>query len=266
MGKLNSLSLFAGTGECNASCNHCAGVPIRKYAPKEDGIVDKDLIEKTVRDCYGLGARYLSISSSGEPTLSPSSVTKVFNLLQGLESEGIKFSPINMYTNGIRIGEDENFSNHYLPLWKSQGLTRVYVTVHDIDEEKNAKAYGVSSYPSLQKVFSRIHDADLLVRSNLVLRKETISTFEEFSSTVNYLLGLGVDSISSWPIRGLDDFVDLELSPPESELGKMGDWIKSNADLEKKVRLLREDSKADYTEGRKLTLFPDGTLSNMWCN
>ena len=85
MGKLNSLSLFVGTGECNAHCNHCAGVALRKYAPLEDGVIDEDLIERTVRNCYEQGARYLSISSSGEPTLSPLSVTKTLGLLQRFE-------------------------------------------------------------------------------------------------------------------------------------------------------------------------------------
>ena len=47
MSQLNSLSLFVGTGNCNAKCNHCAGIPLRKYSPKKDGTINEDLINKT---------------------------------------------------------------------------------------------------------------------------------------------------------------------------------------------------------------------------
>ncbi len=266
MGKLDSLSLFVGTGRCNAHCRHCAGVPLRRYAPKEDGIIDEDLILRTARECYGRGARSLSLSSSGEPTLSPLSVTSTLDLLCSLAEEGIAFSPINLYSNGIRIGEDRRFSDEYLPLWQSKGLTRVYITVHDIDEAKNARVYGVGSYPSLKDIVSRIHSARLQMRANLVLSKETIGTAEGFRSAARYLLDLGVEYISAWPLRNLEDEVDEQLSPPGSELDLMEEWIRSEQSLEGRIRLLREESKAEYASGRKLTLFPDGTLSSTWCN
>ncbi len=264
--KLDSLSLFVGTGKCNANCKHCAGIPLRKYAPKKDGLVNTDLVYKTIKDCFDQGARYLSISSSGEPTLSPLSVTKTLELIHECKKEGIEFSPINVYSNGIIIGEDEKFCNKYLPLWKSLGLTTIYVTVHDIDEKENARIYGVKKYPSLKLVVSRIHDADLLVRANLVLSKKTISGLEQFVSTVEYLENIGVDCISSWPMRDEHDKVDQKLAPLEEELDKIENWINNNPDQKSKVKLLREKSRTAYQTGQKLTLFPDGTLSNTWCN
>ena len=78
MTRLKSLSLFVGTEYCNAKCGHCAGEPLRGYGSKKDGIIDEELINKTIRDCYRQGARSLSISSTGEPTLSPKSLTKTF--------------------------------------------------------------------------------------------------------------------------------------------------------------------------------------------
>lgn len=264
MNELKSLSLFIGTAECDARCKHCAGVPLRKYAPKKDGEIDFALIEKTVKECYAKGARYLSISSSGEPTLSPLSVTKVLAMIKGYEEDGMKFSPINLYSNGIRIGEDESFCKEYLPLWKNLGLTTMYVTVHNIDEKKNAQVYGIKNYPSLELVISRIHDADLNMRANIVLSKNTIGTFDEFRSTVEYLFAKDVDRISAWPIRDMGDKVDAMLSPDEKELDKMNEWIGTHPNY--RVRLLREDSKVAYTTGQKLTLFPNGVLSNTWCN
>jgi MoaA/NifB/PqqE/SkfB family radical SAM enzyme len=238
----------------------------RKYAPKEDGVIDESLIYRTIRDCYARGARYLSISSSGEPTLSPISVTKVLDIIQGCRKEGIRYAPINLYSNGIRIGEDRDFCDTFLPRWRDCGLTTIYVTIHDVDEEKNARIYGVRSYPGLEGVLSRIHEADLLMRGNLVLGKRTIDTLEKFVSTVQYLEKIGIDSISAWPIRNIYDRLDPELSPIESELDNIEEWVEGNQDLRCKVRLLREKSKISYQTGQKLTLFPDGTLSNTWCN
>jgi len=267
MSKLKSLSLFVGTGECNAHCSHCAGAPLRKYAPKEDGIIEEKRIYRTLKECYVQGARYLSISSTGEPTLSPIAVTKTLGLVYSVGKEGMRFSSISLYSNGIRIGSDKAFCDLYLPVWKDYGLTTVYVTVHDINERKNAAIFGVDYYPPLKDVLSQIHDADLTMRANMVLSKRNIYTSDKFISEAEGLLRLGVDRISAWPVRGLDDNLDLANSPLEEELDKIDRWIERNHfDEDGKVRLLREKSREAYLEGHKLTLFPDGRLSNSWCN
>jgi len=223
---LSSLSLFVGTSKCNGKCAHCAGIPLRKYAPTEDGIIDEKLISKTIKECYDNGARYLSISSSGEPTLSPLAVTKTLTLINNYKNAGIIFSPINLYSNGIRIGNDKNFCDKYLSLWKNLGLTTLYVTVHNINEIENAKIYGIEKYPPLELILSRIHNNNLLMRANLVLSKKTIDTAEKFIDTVTYLKNIGADYISAWPIRDQKDKLDIMLSPHKEELDKIDNWIK----------------------------------------
>lgn len=260
MHEVNSLAIFVGTGKCNACCSHCAGEIHRKYAPKNDGVINEDLIYRTIRDCYMKGARYLSLTSSGEPTLSPLSVTKVLGLAHKLKEEGMGYSNIHLYSNGIQIGKSKSFSSHYLPKWKEYGLDSIYTTIHDTNEKRNAEIYGIKNYPRLELVLSRIHDAGLLMRANLVLTKKTIGTLEKLISTVGSLKHLGVDNISAWPVRGTDDKLDLILSPSNEELDKMSEWAEGNG-----VRLLRENSRIVYETGKKLTLFPDGTLSNTWC-
>jgi len=259
---LKSVSFFVGTGECNGRCKHCAGVQLRRYAPKTDGEIDSDLIYSTLVDCYERGARSLSISSSGEPTLSPLSVTKGLEIVKRCSDEDMHYSPVNLYSNGIRIGEEVDFASEYLPLWKTLGLSKIYVTVHNVDEVKNAQAYGIDSYPLLSLIAERVHGAGLELRGNIVLSKDTIGTYEKFVSNVSRMLEVGFDSVSTWPIRTIDDVVDTESSPCEDELLKMREWASRN----NKVRLLLEDSKIVYDDGEKLTLFPNGVLSNSWCN
>jgi len=261
---LKSLSLFVGSSRCNGNCKHCAGIVHRKYSPLEDGEVDLKLIEKTIRNCYLQGARSLSISSSGEPTLSPISLTKVFELLKKLNGKGIIFDQINLYSNGIRLGEDEDFCLKYLPLWKDCGLKTIYITVHNTNEEKNAKIYGIKKYPSLSLILSRIHEAGLFVRSNIVLSKNNIGTFIDFKNLVLELEKLGFDKISAWSIKDENDKLDKVLAPESSELTLIEKWV---FDEEKNyITIHREQDQLLYKENKKLTLFPDGTLSNTWCN
>lgn len=260
---IRSLSLFVGSGACNAACGHCAGVPHRKHAPKLDGLIDEELVKKTLRECHGRGARSLSVSSSGEPTLSPVAVTRALEIVHGLRKDGVSYNPINLYSNGIRIGDDPQFCGMYLPVWRDHGLTTIYVTVHDTDEARNAHVYGVKRYPPLATVIGRIHDAGLLMRANIVLNKNTVGTAERFAPMIERLHALGADRISAWPVRGLDDKVDPLLSPAEEELDRM-EAIAMAAGYD--VRVLREASHAAYAAGEKLTLFPDGTLSARWCS
>ena len=114
-------------------------------------------------------------------------------------------------------------------------------------------------------ILTRIHAADLLARANLVLRRETIDTFDKFRSTVEKLGEIGFDSISAWPIRNAQDNVDPELAPPQNELELMGKWVEEQG-KNSGIRLLGEGNRVVYETGQKLTLFPDGTLSNTWCN
>lgn len=264
METLESLSLFVGTGECNGRCNHCAGKVHRKYAPKEDGVVNENLFYETLNSSYEQGARHLSLSSSGEPTLSPESVTKTLKLVHDLREEKIEYSPITLYSNGIRIGEDKEFCDTYLRLWKTYGLTTIYLTVHDIDERENARIYNIEKYPNLETVIRRIQNADLNVRANIILSKDIMNSYEKFTTTVNYLNNLGVTSISAWPIRNMQDELDAESAIPESELGKIREWVKEQT-LDIKIKLMDETSRTLYLSGKKLTLFPDGKLSGTWC-
>lgn len=263
--KILSLGLFVGTGQCNAKCKHCAGLVHRKCAPKKDGVINEELFYNTLKSCYEQGSRSLSITSGGEPTLSPLSITKILEVVQGLRNEGMNYEWINLYSNGIRIGEEENFSKRYLPHWQSLGLKTVYITVHNLDLNKNAQIYGVENYPSLDLIVSRIHGADLLARANVVLSRDNIDTFEKYVSMVNGLREIGFDHVSAWPIRNEDDVTDEIFGPSEYELDKMSHWAVEQNTAENRIRLLRKNNDVKYQTGQKVTLFPDGTLSSSWC-
>ncbi len=223
-GNLKSLGLFVGTGECNAKCKHCAGLVHRRYASKKDGVINEELFYNTLKDCYRQGSMSLSITSGGEPTLSHLSVTKTLEIVQGLRNEGMNYEWVNLYSNGIRIGEDDQFSEKYLSSWKNLGLKTVYITVHNLDLNKNAQIYGVENYPSLDLIVSRIHDPGMFARANVVLSKRNIPTFEKYVDMINGLREIGFDHVSAWPIRNEDDIMDQLNAPSKQELDKMSEW------------------------------------------
>ena len=262
---VKSIAIFIGTGACNARCSHCAGLPHRKNAPREDRLPDEALVRRTLAASHARGARALSISSSGEPTLSPRSVTRLFEIVDEIRSEGITFASIHLYSNGIRIGQEQEFCERYLPLWRGHGLDTIYLTIHALDERENARTYGVASYPPLPLVFARIQDADLRVRANMMLSTCTVHTLESFISSVESLCRLGADRIAAWPIRGQDDRPDLALAPSPEEIARIREWVREHG-VAYKTTLLGEETCIQYHSGQKLTLFPDGTLSSTWCN
>ncbi|MGV8141828.1 MAG: radical SAM protein [Candidatus Woesearchaeota archaeon] len=263
MKNLDSLALIVGTGRCNAKCKHCAGIPLRKWAAKHDGEMDEKLVYDTLLKCYERGARKLAINSSGEPTLSPITMTKTLQMIKGLEPQEIKFDSIHVYSNGIKIGEDEEFCKQYLPIWRDCGLDTIYVTVHNIDNKKNAQVYGVEKYPPLEKSISRIHDAKMQMRANMVLCKDTTYTCNELVESIKYLSSIGADKISAWPVRDMYDNLDLINAPSLDEMKKMQKWILENPKYN--ARVILEEDRNVYSDGLKLTLFQNGRLSNSWC-
>jgi molybdenum cofactor biosynthesis enzyme MoaA len=264
MPELDSLSIFVGTGKCNARCVHCAGLHLRKFAPKADGEIDEELIAGTMAACYEKGARSLTITGCGEPTCSPKAVTKALELAFMLRQRGVVFESTNLYTNGIIVGTNSEFCWEYLPLWGSLGLTDIRLTLHHIDEETNAYYFNVPKYPPVYRVVDRIHRSGLRVRVNLLLNGGAIPTCGEFSKVVRYLQDfLSVSSIATWPLRDAEDNIDMKALPPAEELTKMAAWVEGNPVY--RVRFLENEEAHQQSYNRKLTLFPDGTLSNAWC-
>lgn len=265
MTKINSLGLFVGTSTCNAKCSHCAGLIHRQYAPKNDGQDNIELIQKTILSCWERGARSLSLSGSGEPTLSPQSITDILTYVNLLSQQNKKFSKIHLYSNGIRIGNDIQFCEKHLPLWQSLGLDTIYLTVHHTDEIKNAKIYGIQKYPKLNDIISRIHNANLKIRANIVLNTTHFKSNDDVQEVIENLLKLNVDAMSAWQIRNSDDVIDVEKCFSDNQLDSLEQWVCNNNF--KQVKIYNEKNHQEqYVDGEKLTLFPDGTLSNTWCS
>ena len=143
--KIYSVSALVGNGACNADCNFCAG----KYLRPEAG--ENKLYDKNLEAAIKLSARYggwsLSLTSSGEPTCDPEALTLALKIYQKCAQQGAYFPNVNLFTNGILLGNDK-FCDNYLDTWRELGLNNIAVSIHSADEKEQALVYGVKNYPA----------------------------------------------------------------------------------------------------------------------
>lgn len=260
--KIDGISILVGTAACNANCSECAGRQHKKNAPKRDGELDEARLREVLEYCYARQCRYVTLTGCGEPTLSPGSVTRTLEIMQGYREEGRVFEPVNLYTNGIRIGFDEEFCGAYLPLWRSLGLTSVYVSVYSGDEELSRQAFRVARYPDFRVVFSRIKERGLRLRTSVILKQGFVDTAEKLEALCEKFFQLGVYNVSAWPLKDEDGSIS-DLAPDQPELARMRAFVEKCPELN--IRLLLGDSNSSKKQGKKMALFQDGEISDVWC-
>jgi MoaA/NifB/PqqE/SkfB family radical SAM enzyme len=274
--KIYSVSALTGNGACNGNCEFCAGRYLRPQAKPNQNY------EKNLEAAIKLSAKYggwsLSLTSSGEPTCDPESVTKALEIYDKCAKQGAYFPNVNLFTNGILFANDD-FCGRYLPRWRRLGLTNVAISIHGVTEEEQARAYGLQIYPSLNKITDNLRKNGIGVRATLLLRKGGVDNAEKYHKAVDSLIDLGIDNITSWPI-GNPDGTRNEFTPSWLEIFGIKRWLNNNAILchghswgggvyDYKGNILRitdyvtrHDPKKDFV--RQLVVFQDGTVAYSW--
>jgi len=275
--KIYSVSTLVGNGACNAKCSFCAGEYLRPQANNENPIFYKNL-ESAIKLSARYGGWSLSLTGSGEPTCDPNSLTKALEVYQKCANEGAYFPNVNLFTNGILLGND-GFCEKYLDTWKKLGLTNVALSIHSVDEKEQAKIYGLKNYPDLEKIVSNVEKHGLGVRGTLLLRKDGVDNPIKYENAVHTLIDKGIDNITSWPI-GNPDSTKNEYTPSWFGLFGIKRWLSNNAKLchghvwgggvyDYNGAILRitdyvtkHDPKKDFV--RQLVVFQDGTVAYSW--
>ena len=275
--KIYSVSALIGSNACNANCSFCAAKELRKDA------IDNGEVARNFKEACKLSARYggwsLSLTSTGEPTMSPYSINNYLKEYSEIADQGAYFPNVNLFTNGIKFADDD-FCDMYLKYWKSLGLTNIAISFHDVSEEGQARAYGIDVYPSIKKIVNNIRKHGLGVRGTLLLHKDIIDNAKSYSRAVDTLINeYGIDNITSWKI-GNPDGSNNEHSP--SLLGYLSIrwWLLRNTKschshswgggiYDYKGNILRitdyvtkHDPRKDYV--RQLVSFQDGTVCYSW--
>lgn len=277
--KIYSVSAVIGKGSCNANCSFCSGKTLGRGQRNE--ILHQTNI-RNLEFAIKLSAKYggwsLSLTSSGEPTCDPESITEALNTYQKCVNDGAYFPNVNLFTNGILFG-DSNFCDKYLPLWKKLGLTNIVVSVHHYKESEQAKIYSVKKYPSFKSIIQNVKKHGIGVRATILLRKDGIETTEQFNLALNTLFDYGYNNITSWTV-GNPDGSRNEYTPSKLNVYKIWRWLAKNGKLchshewgggvydinGKIVRLTdyvtKHDPKKDFV--RQLVVLQDGGVYYSW--
>lgn len=220
--KIYSVSAVIGGPSCNANCSGCAGRVLRDSA-KEHGNFNsapRNIVAAS-RLALNHGAWSLALTSSGEPTLYLDAIT---NTLQTLKNAGVKWPFVNLFTNGIRLSNDP-IMPEMLKKWKELGLTSVALSVHNIDDELNRKAYGNPEiFYKLKDAIKIIKDAGLCVRVILLLGKGNVGSLREYKRSLDYLYNLGIGLVTSWEIR-TNEGKRVKQTPSLIEMLKIRAWL-----------------------------------------
>ena len=279
--KIYSLSVLVGNGECNGRCEFCAGAYLRSQAKENTNNknFEKNL-ESAIKLCSRYGGWSLSLTSAGEPTCDPEAVTRALQVYDKCAKQGAYMPNVNLFTNGILLG-DKSFAADWLPEWKSLGLTNVAVSVHSVEREKQAFAYGIdcNKYPCFHRLFNTIREHGLGVRCTLLLRKGEVDNAESYARAIEKLYFYGCDNVTSWPI-GNPDGSRNAFTPSQWGLFTIKKWLWFNTTTchehawsggvyDHKGNMLRltdyvtkHDPKKDYV--RQLVVFPDGCVTYSW--
>lgn len=208
METIYSVSIMVGSAECNAKCNYCGGHSHRQDAlPSNEGTLRN--LRTALLLCHKSynGGWSISLTGSGEPTLSPVAVTKTLEGIYDLRKEGISFPTINLFTNGISIVNDPVMRTDWLPKWQNLGLTHVAISVHSTNLHANRQAYMLENdypFPKLSEIIKVIRQAELTPRITLLLNKYGISSWRKLKDELVELKKLGVDLVTSWALVNQD--------------------------------------------------------------
>jgi len=275
--KIYSVSALIGAGACNANCDFCAGKYLREAANQGNTLYWKNF-EEAIKLSARHGGWSLSLTSSGEPTCSPQAVTKALEVYQKCANQGAYLPSVNLFTNGILLGNRE-WCQKWLPKWRELGLTHCALSIHSHDVQRQAKAYGLDTYPDFHSIFRNIEECGVGVRCTLLLRRGEVDDAVSYAKAVDSLIALGVRNITSWPI-GKPDGTRTKDTPTRLGMLSIRLWLRKNAKLcmghvwgggvfDYKGNILRltdyvtrHDPKANFV--RQLVVFQDNTVAYSW--
>jgi len=229
--KIYSVSALVGSGACNGNCKFCAGKYLRGDATQD--VTTYALYKRNLEAAIKLSARYggwsLSLTSSGEPTCSPEAVTDALRVYKKCADQGAYFPNVNVFTNGILLG-DKDFCDTWLPIWRDLGLTNVAVSIHSVWEYEQARVYGVNWYPPYETIRENVERHGVGVRATLLLQKKLVDNAEMYDLSVNHMIRLGYNNITSWPV-GNPDGSRNEFTISRWNLFGIRQWLNKNAKL-----------------------------------
>ncbi len=216
MRTVESFSIVAGTGACNAECPFCVskmtGLSEIGLKPQSINWRNFEKAAQLARD-YQVGS--VVITGKGEPTLFPDQITDYLTHL-----EKYNFPLIDLQTNGLNLDRHRERFDPYLQRWYDQGLAFVALSIVSDQAEENRKIYSPHSgqYIELPRLVDKLHAIGFSVRFSVTLFEGGVDNAQKASRMIDFSKGLAVEQLTLRKVA----------KPSASESPEIGLWTQSH--------------------------------------
>jgi molybdenum cofactor biosynthesis enzyme MoaA len=191
MKKISTLSVVAGTNNCNAKCPFC----VAKMTPVQ-GLIDninQRNLDIACRLAEKSGAVTALITGKGEPTLYPDTISFYLTHLS-------KYFPIlELQTNGLILPDDKY--NEFLKSWYDLGLTTISLSVVHYEDVRNKEVYtGNKDYINLSALINKLHKYGFSVRLRVIAIKGYVDSPLEIARMIKFAKDNNVAQLTIRPM------------------------------------------------------------------
>lgn len=234
--KIQTFTVVSGNAACNAACPFCVskmtGIKAIGFKPTK---VNWRNFEKACRIAQINNITTVLMTGKGEPTLFPDQITDYLKHLQRYD-----FPILELQTNALLFGEQEEKYDKYLREWFELGLSVISISIVHYDPEKNRANYvpGKKEYIDLEKVIRKLHEIGYSVRFSVILTRGAIDTPKEAEILVKKSAEWGVEQVSLRPVAAPEeseskkykqDTINLMLTP--NQITKLNGWAEKRGKL-----------------------------------
>lgn len=198
LGKVQTLSIIAGSQACNARCDYC----VSKMTP-DDGIAQKpepinvDRFRRAFEYAMDGQTETAMITGKGEPVLFPDHITEYLNYLLGFERHyDYTIHEKELQTNGICIAEGA--VDNLLHIWRAANMQTIAVSIVHYDPDVNRKIFVPyrEHYIDLPDLIAKLHGADFSVRLSCVLIKGGIDNSRKLQGLIKFAKAHEVEQLT----------------------------------------------------------------------
>ncbi len=179
--KVDSIKIFIGSSDCNASCPYC----ISKMLKTKEALLNKNKIKKACWYAQLSECKKAIITGIGEPTLHPDKIYDALSIVKNY------YPIISLQTNGYLLSKEEYDDNLYK--WYDDGLTTIALSALDFNSKKNSEIMHLP-YFSLDNLIEKLHNIGYSVRLAYTLYKRENKDF--INDAINYAKKMHVEQLT----------------------------------------------------------------------
>lgn len=289
--KIATLSIVAGTPECNARCPFCVSKMTPIHGMEARGTdIEWSRFDKAFTYAKDGQAESAMITGKGEPTLFHKQITQYLSrICDNEERSSFHFQSKELQTNGIRFEQKPKVFDPLLSEWKKLGLNTIAVSVVHYEAEENRKIYVpyLSNYINLSSLVDRLSGFGFRTRLACIMVDGLIDSPEKVREMIDFARQNKVEELTLRPVNKPETSRSNEVYTwtaahqlhPDN-LTAINEFLSSNGSVVKRLpwggavynvegqNVCLTNSLTRDTEGspirRQLIFYPNGVIATDW--